>query len=36
MEEFKTYILEELTIGKGSYGIAAPAIPTHISTNYRH
>ena len=27
MEEFKTYTLEELTIGKGSYGIAAPAIP---------
>ena len=31
MEEFKTYILEELTIGKGSYGIAAPAIPFNPS-----
>ena len=31
MEKFKTYILEELTIGKGSYGIAAPAIPFNPS-----
>lgn len=31
MEEIKTYTLEELTIGKGSYGIAAPAVPFHPS-----
>ena len=31
MEELRTYILEELTIGKGSYGIAAPAVPFHPS-----
>ena len=31
MKEFKTYTLEELTIGKGSYGIAAPAVPFHPS-----
>ena len=27
MEEFKTYKLEELTIGKGEYGIGASAVP---------
>lgn len=27
MEEFKTYTLEELSIGKGTYGIAASAVP---------
>lgn len=27
MEEYKTYTLEELSIGKGSYGIAASAVP---------
>lgn len=27
MEEFKTYTLEELSIGKGRYGIAASAVP---------
>ena len=27
MEEYITYTLEELSIGKGSYGIAAPAVP---------
>ena len=31
MEEIKTYTLEELAIGKGSYGIAAPAVPFHPS-----
>ena len=27
MEEYRTYALEELSIGKGSYGIAASAVP---------
>ena len=27
MEELKTYTLEELSKGKGSYGIAASAVP---------
>ena len=27
MEDFKTYTLEELSIGKGTYGIAASAVP---------
>ena len=27
MEEYRTYTLEELSIGKGSYGIAASAVP---------
>ncbi len=27
MEDYKTYTLEELSIGKGSYGIAASAVP---------
>lgn len=31
MEDLKTYKLEELTIGKGSYGIAASAIPFNPS-----
>jgi len=31
MEEYKTYTLEELSIGKGSYGIAASAVPFDTS-----
>ena len=31
MEELKTQILEELTTGKGNYGIATPAIPFNPS-----
>ena len=27
MEELTTYTLEEISIGKGTYGIGAPAIP---------
>ena len=27
MEEFKTYTLEELSLNKGTYGIAASAVP---------
>ena len=31
MEEYRTYTLEELSIGKGSYGIAASAVPFEAS-----
>ena len=31
MKEYKTYTLEELSIGKGSYGIAASAVPFNSS-----
>lgn len=31
MEEYRTYTLEELSIGKGSYGIAASAVPFDTS-----
>ena len=31
MEEYRTYTLEELTSGKGSYGIAASAVPFEAS-----
>jgi len=31
MEEFRTYTLEELSIGKGNYGIAASAVPFNPS-----
>ena len=31
MEDYKTYTLEELSIGKGSYGIAASAVPFNAS-----
>lgn len=31
MEEYRTYTLEELSIGKGSYGIAASAVPFKTS-----
>ena len=31
MEEYRTYTLEELSIGKGSYGIAASAVPFDAS-----
>ena len=31
MEDYKTYTLEELSIGKGSYGIAASAVPFNVS-----
>jgi len=31
MEEYSTYTLEELSIGKGSYGIAASAVPFDAS-----
>ena len=31
MEEYRTYTLEELSIGKGSYGIAASAVPFNAS-----
>ncbi len=31
MEEYRTYTLEELSIGKGSYGIAASAVPFEVS-----
>ena len=27
MEEYKTYTLDEISRGKGSYGIAASAVP---------
>ena len=31
MEEYRTYTLEELSIGKGNYGIAASAVPFEVS-----
>ena len=31
MEHLNTYTLEELSIGKGCYGIPAPAIPFNLS-----
>lgn len=31
MEEYRTYTLEELSIGKGSYGLAASAVPYDAS-----
>ena len=33
MEKYRTYKLEELSIGKGSYGIAASAVPFDASLN---